>query len=495
MLAISRRLRRAYRAFRLGASVSGSASYHEAAGSARRLKPWDPTSADISTIASMDGDMLLRRARQLVSADGYAASAKKEWTAGLVGTGIRPASTLPDRAQRDGVRRLWMRWVEEADADGQLDFYGIQDVVAGALFDAGEVFLRLRSRRPSDGLSVPLQLQLLEAEHLDRSYHTTLPGGHQVKSGIEFDLIGRRVAYWFWESHPGDGLSTLRSTLRRRVPADHVLHVYQVTRPGQIRGLPAIVPGMVRLHLLGSYDDAELDRKRVAALVAGFIQSPEEYGEGNEFTNEQPDPTSEGTALAEWAPGSLLTLRPGEEVKFSEPTDVGPSYEAFQYRNLLAVAAAFGVPYSSMTADVSKANYSSLRAEMVHHRRRVQRIQQKTLVFQLCRPVWRRFVETAVLAGALDVDPAEARRLVTWIPSKWDWVDPLKDRQAEKLAVGMAVKARSAVIIEEGGDPEEVDQQIAEDQARADRLGLQMDAADQASDAGDIEPDRVRAAS
>ncbi|WP_245266427.1 phage portal protein [Bradyrhizobium sp. WSM1743] len=41
----------------------------------------------------------------------------------------------------------------------------------------------------------------------------------------------------------------------------------------------------------------------------------------------------------------MQALLPGEDIKFSEPADVGGAYEAFQYRNQLAVFSAMGVPY------------------------------------------------------------------------------------------------------------------------------------------------------
>jgi capsid protein len=51
-------------------------------------------------------------------------------------------------------------------------------------------------------------------------------------------------------------------------------------------------------------------------------------------------------------------------------------------------------------------------------------------------------------------------------------VDPLKDRQAEKLAVDAGFKSRSDVVEAEGSDPEENDNRIAADKARAEALGL-----------------------
>jgi capsid protein len=65
------------------------------------------------------------------------------------------------------------------------------------MFEAGECFLRFRPRRPEDGLSVPLQLQMLSSEHLPLGKCETLPNGNEIIFGIELDRIGRRVAYHF----------------------------------------------------------------------------------------------------------------------------------------------------------------------------------------------------------------------------------------------------------------------------------------------------------
>jgi capsid protein len=94
------------------------------------------------------------------------------------------------------------------------------------------------------------------------------------------------------------------------------------------------------------------------------------------------------------------------------------------------------------------------------------------IVHQLCRPVWQRWLETAVLAGALDVsDPAPARP-VQWIPPRWDWVDPLKDIQAQVLAMEAGITSRRKVVEATGYDVEEVDRENAADARRAADLGL-----------------------
>jgi lambda family phage portal protein len=224
---------------------------------------------------------------------------------------------------------------------------------------------------------------------------------------------------------------------------------------------------MVRLFLLDQYDDAELDRKKTAAMFAGFITktAPEDpmMGEGAADLD--------GAAIASLEPGTMQVLLPGEDVKFSSPADVGGGYEAFQYRTLLAVSASLGLPYHLVTGDVRQANYSSLRAELVEFRRRIGQLQQGVMAPQLCRPIWRRWLETAVLSGALDTDPT-ALRPVQWIPPRWDWVDPLKDIQAQVLAMEAGITSRRKVVEATGYDIEEVDRENAADAARVKELGL-----------------------
>lgn len=440
----------------------------EGAMAKRRLRGWNPPLENINALVASGGPRLLARSRELVVTNGYAANACEAFAANLIGDGIKPSSLITDAALRDQVQKLWLAWTDEADADGLTDFYGLQAMVAREMFVAGECFVRLRPRRSEDGLLVPLQLQLLQSEMLPFEKTEMDPNGNRIRCGIEFDLIGRRVAYHFRRRHPGDSTDQRVAVPETvRVPAEEVLHIYRPIDAGQIRGLPHVAPAMVRLFLLDQYDDAELDRKKTAAMFAGFITktAPEDpmMGEGAADLD--------GAAIASLEPGTMQVLLPGEDVKFSSPADVGGGYEAFQYRTLLAVSASLGLPYHLVTGDVRQANYSSLRAELVEFRRRIGQLQHGVMAHQLCRPIWRRWLETAVLSGALGADPVTARP-VQWIPPRWDWVDPLKDIQAQVLAMEAGLTSRRKVVEATGYDIEEVDRENAADATRASDLGL-----------------------
>ena len=326
----------------------------EGAMSQRRLRGWQPPLENINSLVASGGPRLLARSRELVVTNGYAANACEAFASNLVGDGIKPSSLIDDPALRDRVQRLWLAWTDEADADGLTDFYGLQAMVAREMFVAGECFVRLRPRRAEDGLLVPIQLQLLQSEMLPFEKTETAANGNSIRCGIEFDAIGRRLAYHFRRRHPGDSTDQgMITTETVRVPAADVLHIYRPIDAGQIRGLPHVAPAMVRLFLLDQYDDAELDRKKTAAMFAGFITktAPEEQLMG------EIEAIDDSGATVSLEPGTLQVLLPGEDVKFSSPADVGGGYEAFQYRTLLSVSASLGLPYHLVTGDVRQANY------------------------------------------------------------------------------------------------------------------------------------------
>ena len=85
-------------------------------------------------------------------------------------------------------------------------------------------------------------------------------------------------------------------------------------------------------------------------------------------------------------------------------------------------------------------------------------------------------MEQAALEGVLAL-PAFTRRrreyqAVKWIPQGWQWVDPKKEFDAMVTAIRAGLLSRSEAISAFGYDAEDIDREIAADNARADALGL-----------------------
>ena len=168
-------------------------------------------------------------------------------------------------------------------------------------------------------------------------------------------------------------------------------------------------------------------------------------------------------------------LDPGEDIKFSNPADVGGTYEIFIKQQLRAIAVGLGITYEQLTGDLSGVNYSSIRAGLLEFRRRCTALQHNLMVFQLCRPVWNKFIELAILSGAIKIPRDSNFSSVKWIPQGFAWVDPQKEQNAQMNAVRSGFKSRAEVVSELGYDVEEIDEEIRNDNERAKNMGLHFD--------------------
>ena len=455
---------------------------YDGIGGGRRAMAWSVGNPGAVAAMLFNQTELRAKSRDLVRRNAWANAALESYVANAIGTGIKPQSMLTDSTQREAVQTLWRNWTVEADAAGLTDFYGLQAMACRAMLEGGEVLLRLRYRRPEDALSVRLQIQVLEPEHLPVQMNSVAENGNLIRAGIEFDRLGKRVAYHLYRSHPEDGalapMSGNGDNSTVRVDAAEIIHMYRPLRPGQIRGEPWLARALMKLHDLDQYDDAELVRKKTAAMFAGFVTrlAPED----NLLNEGLSDPN--GVSLAGMEPGTMQILEPGEDIKFSQPADVGGSYSEFLRMQFRAVAAAMGVTYEQLTGDLTQVNYSSIRAGLLEFRRRVESLQHGVIVHQLCRPIWQAWMDQAVMEGALNLPGYANAKAVQrdylackWIPQGWQWVDPLKEADAMKAAIRSGLMSRSEAISANGYDAEDVDREIAADNARADGLGLIFD--------------------
>jgi len=479
----------------------GGTPVYDGTGGGRRALAWMPGNPGAVAALALAQDELRAKSRDLVRRNAWAAAGIEAFVSNAIGTGIKPQSMVQDQTNREAIHSLWWDWCAQADAAGLTDFYGLQALATRAMLEGGEALIRLRYRRSEDGLPVALQIQVLEAEHLPTTMNRDLPGGNVIRAGIEFDRLGRRVAYHLYRSHPNDGLLAPMSSSAGsgmdtvRVDASEVIHMFRPLRPGQIRGEPWLTRALVKLNELDQYDDAELVRKKTAAMFAGFITrvAPEDNLMGESAAD------ANGVALAGMEPGTLQILEPGEDIKFSAPADVGSSYAEFMRQQFRAVAAAMGITYEMLTGDLTQVNYSSIRAGLLEFRRRCEAMQHGVIVHQLCRPIWRAWMDQAVLEGLLDLPGYRKDRrtyqAAKWIPQGWSWVDPQKEFNAMKLAIRAGLMSRSEVISGNGYDAEDVDREIAADNARADALGLVFDSDarhEQAANAVSAQPSDVQ---
>ena len=432
---------------------------------ASRKDGWRPARAGASanTDHAMDAAELRVRARALVQSVPYIARAIESLVSHTVGTGIAPRSLAP-KAQAERIDALWDRWAEQADADGLGNFYSLQARAYRAMEVDGEALIRIRPRAATDGLAVPMQLQLLEIDWLDSSKSGTV-GGNSVVNGIEYNPLGKVAAYWLFDQHPGELVGSLRKGASRAVPANRVIHLYRPERPGQGRGFSRLASVIARVRDLSIYEDAELNRKnletRLSVLATGDLTQLQ-----------QPDSDAGSAALTpgdlgQLASGGITAIPAGMSVTVVEPK-AAPGYVDYVSQFLHLIAAGVGVPYESMTGDMTKVNFSSARIRRIDFKRDVEQVQWLLLIPQLCQRVRAEFYEFAVMAGQLQ----RAAWRDDWSTPKWEYVNPAQDVKADADEIASGLSSFSEKLRQRGYKPDLVFNELKTDIERLQADGV-----------------------
>lgn len=435
---------------------------YEGGKQGRRFSGWKTTGGSANAEAATL-PRLRDRSRDLIRNNACAAAWIDKWVSNTIGTGII-AKWHDKRTQK-----AWNDWVAVADADGQLDFSGLQALAARCMQESGEVLVRLHTRRPEDGLPVPLQIQLLEPDFVDQQKTDDLKDGGYIIQGVEFSAVGKVVAYWLFDRHPGEIGLPLKPLKSRRIPADDLLLVFEKKRAGQVRGIPRLAPVLLKLRDLDDYEDAELMRKKIEACFTAFVTS----ADPNRALGQNGENRSSGEVLTlrprstKVSPGSIERLAPGETVEFGHPTPSGD--DGFTRRQQRAVAAVGGVTYEMLTGDLSQVNYSSARVGLLDVRAAAEQWRWLTFVPGFLGPIAKRWLLLAALAGKAKKDA-----VLEWTTPRWDWVDPVKDAKGELLEIASGLKSWSESVRRRGYDPDTVLEEIAAEREEFARLGISL---------------------
>lgn len=452
---------------------------YEGADRGRRTQGW--LTQDSSPTAATRGALhdLRARCRDLRRNNPWAQSAVRELAANVAGIGVRPRFTHERDDELRRAAELWEEWASttQADASGRETFFTMQAAAFEGLVDGGETIVRRRLRRQEDALAVPLQVQLLEGDHLDtlRDLEGDASSGRIVQ-GIAFDVVGRRTGYWLFQDHPGDLYSSATFLSSRFVPASEIRHLYRADRVGQVRGVPWGAVVALRLHDFDAYEDNEQLRMVVATSYGGFVHdlsgADASFTDGVSLGGAQKNELSQ--PIDELHSGTVEYLPAGKTITFPNPPQ-NEGFSSFSTVQLRAVAKGYGVPPWLLTGDLSGVNFSSIRADWIGFSRNVEVWRARILLPHLCEPVMRWWREAAEIADLLTPGLPDPDRLRwEWIPPRREMLDPRTEVMAEIEAVRAGFKSLSQVVSSLGTDPERVLATLADDLEKARKLGLKL---------------------
>jgi lambda family phage portal protein len=388
-----------------------------------------PNAGGGSANTSIGGGLgpLRNRARHLVRNTPHGAAMLERMTSSLVGSGIVPLWNTGSDALDRRLTDMWEDFTKVADVEGENDLYALQALAVRSMIEGGEMIARFIDLRMSDDARMPVRVQMLEGDYIDSSRDSPNINGHRVRLGVALSQpYNQRAGYYLFSQHPGEAYQN--DYVSQFIARGSVRHLMRPLRLGQVRGISWFAP-----LLLPSSDLADLMRNTIVktgveAAFSGFIKNT---GGGPVNIGQKVSPVSSDR---EWLPepGQLVQLGQGQDVVFAEPkthTQFAPVATA----TLRAMAIGIGLTYDQATGDLTQANYSSLRAGKIEHRRFVEQVQYHTIIPRLCEPIADRFIDRLILAGTLRPRRDGYRR--DWVPPANEPIDPKKDLEADIAAV------------------------------------------------------------
>lgn len=481
----------------------------------REMLRWTPPMISPDVQINAGKDLADARGRDIVQNDAYATGAVSLHRDSIVGNQYR-LNAQPDYDVL-GADEAWAEEFQQTveprfnlisdsienwlDASGSNTLTGLIRLAVGGFLMTGEVVGTAEWLRDS-GRPCSTAVQLISPTRLSN------PNGQSdtryLRRGVEIDVFGSPISYWFRTSHPGDVYADQDMWRWRNVPARKpwgrrmVIHILEKLQPEQTRGISDMVSALKQMRMTKKFQEITLQNAVVNASYAAAIESelPREVvfgalGAGTTglgdalstymqslaaYTGAAPNLSIDGTKIPHLFPGTKLNLTP-----MGTPGGVGTEFEQSLLRH---TAASLGLSYEQFSRDYTKTNYSSARASMSETWKYMQS-RKKIVADRLATHIYVLWLEEQINAGNVPLPPGmtvtdyyadavkrEALHACDWIGASRGQIDELKETQAAvaRIDAGFSTIEKEAARL--GEDFRKVFRQRSREKRLAESLGL-----------------------
>jgi len=399
--------------------------------------------------------VLRNRARYEVANNSYARGIILTLANDVIGTGPK-LQMLSDDPEAD--RRIeqefstWARAVGLAEKLRTMRMARAEDGEAFAVF----------TNNPALPTTIKLDLKLVEADQVTTPDMTGFET-NQV-DGIRFDSHGNPVEYHVLRQHPGD-LGGGTNLDYERVPAESMIHLFRADRPGQVRGVPDIMPALPLFAQLRRFTLAVLAAAETAADFAGILYT--DAPAGGEADSAEP---FEPIELEQRA---LLTMPGGWKMGQLHAEQPATTYAEFKREILNEIARCLNMPYNIAAANSSGYNYASGRLDHQTYYKSIC-VEQSHLEAVVLDRILGAWLNEAVLVSNLL--PQWMRSVVLpghqWFWNSHEHVDHAKEANAQATRLTSHTTTLAYEYARQGKDWEAELRQRAKEQKLMKELGL-----------------------
>lgn len=458
-------------------------------GASRRSKAFRGStgiSADPQSDIDANLGTLISRSRLAYMTSPVATSAVNTTRTNAIGGGLHLKARLDHQllsisqehaeAWENKIEREFALWAESKFCDTYRlnNFYEQQSLFFMGELMNGDGLCLVPMEKPTSFMPYGLRLKLVEGDRLCTPNTTIYTGGNTavywgkdkatgnlIYSGIEFDAKGTTVAYHFCNRYPYAttqpmGLAPLKwarvEAFGAKTGRPNVLHMFEPERAEQRRGVPFLAPVLEELQQLKRYEKAELMGAVVSALFTAFVTTNGPttdipIGEALDEVDGQSNVPEKGDDEYKLGSGAIVTLAPGEDIKFAEPTRPNTAFEAFVSAVSQSIGAALEIPNELLLKQFSS-SYSASRGALLEAWK-MFKMRRERMITQFCQPVYELFLTEAVARGRMHApgffdDPIIRK---AWCSADWNgpaagMLDPVKEVNAATKRVNQGFSTR-----------------------------------------------------
>jgi len=269
-----------------------------------------------------------------------------------------------------------------------------------------------------------------------------IAGLPDIAFGQKLTIGGKTIEYYF-AKHSRLGVGLFDSTDYDTVPARLVQHRYVAHEPEQLTGFPWLTSCLDTVANLRQYDHFVMQAAKLAANSAQSLQTsnPELAVDPQDLTG----------VILDWEPTSVNIAPKGWAWVSHQSTQPSTQYTQFRHERLRELGLALGMPLMMVLLSSADSNFASAHYDGAVYMRRVKALQ-----------TW---LSLRALKGLLGQIITELRMGGLGVPTDyhlaWSWpippyVNPEKQRKADRIDLEDGTTSVPRLIAERGGDPEVV---------------------------------------
>lgn len=404
-----------------------------------------------------DRDTVRARARDLERNSDMMNSVIGAFKRNVIGEGFKLQARTGNEELNTSIEKLWKIWTKKQNCDVTATQSFLQILRMAEERKKVDGGMLIHKVYTSDGI-LPFKMQCLEVDELDSMRTTPKKAGNKVVGGIELNAYNRAEGYWI-RQYATDSWMTMDPIF---VEAKNMIFLFTKKRPSQIREISDLTPTITRIRDTNEFMTAVSVKERIAACLSVFIKRNNPGGTlGRGGSGKDEKYNYDGKTLT---PGMIKYLNPGDDVETVNPSGQAQDATSFVKLQQRLIGAGQGISYEASSRDMSESNYSSTRQGIIEDD--MTYAEDKELMMGLADEIYETFLISAVLAGKLQMPnfwtKKEEYMNHEWIQTPKRWIDPLKESNANRIAIETGQKTFQQIAAEGGRDwKEQIDDMAA----------------------------------